>query len=120
MARVLVVDDSEFMRSVLASALRRGGHETVAAVDGGSAVEVYKSSHPDLVTMDITMPDVDGLEAASAILKLDPDARIVMCTALNQEAIIRRAVSIGVAEFLTKPFDPEKILSTVNRVLGEA
>ncbi len=120
MARILVVDGSAFMRSVLASVLRHGGHETVDAADGASAVEMYKSSSPDLVTMDITLPDIDGLEAAAAILQLDSNARIIMCTALDQDAIVRRAISIGAAEFITKPFAPDQILATVNRVLREA
>ncbi len=115
MARVLIVDDSEFMRAVLKSILHSEGHEILEASNGAEAIALYRSERPDLVTMDITMPEVDGLEAAEAILEEFSDAKIVMCSALGQEKIIRRAIEKGVLDFISKPFKPEKIIATLAR-----
>jgi two-component system, chemotaxis family, chemotaxis protein CheY len=117
MAKVMVVDDAAFMRRILGGILSGAGHEVVECEDGQEAVKRYPQVRPDLVTMDITMPEMDGLEACRRILASDPEARIVMCSALGQEEIVREAIRIGAREFIVKPFAPERILQAVQGVL---
>lgn len=117
MARVLIVDDSSFMRTLLSAYLREEGHEVFEASTGSEALEVFRLERPEVVTMDITMPEVDGLTAAESILKEDETIRIIMCSALDQEQIIRRAVEMGVSDFITKPFSKQRIQAAVARVL---
>lgn len=118
MAKVMVVDDAAFMRITLKNILTKAGFEVEEAVDGMDAIEKYAASKPDAVTMDITMPRKDGLEAAEEIRKIDSDAVILMCTALGQENMVRKAVLLGVKDFIVKPFEPEKVVSAVNSALG--
>ncbi len=119
MARVLVCDDSAFMRMMLKKVLIENGHEIVAeAGDGKQAVQMYNQHKPDLITMDITMPSVDGIEAVRMIHDKNPLARIVMVTALGQKAIISDALKAGASAFIVKPFDPEQVMTTVNKVLA--
>ena len=117
MARVLIVDDSEFMRAALRAILRAEGYEVLEASNGAEAIDFYRRERPDLVTMDITMPEVDGLEAAQAILKEFSDAKIVMCSALGQEKIVRRAVDHGILDFITKPFKSDRVRAALERIL---
>ncbi|MDU4960756.1 MAG: response regulator [Sporomusaceae bacterium] len=118
MARILVCDDSLFMRMLLKKALTDQGHEVVAeAEDGRKAVELYQRCQPDLVTMDITMPSVDGIKAAQLILAGDAAARIIMVTAICQQAVRDEAMAAGAAGFIVKPFDALQIKETVERVL---
>ena len=119
MARVLVVDDAAFMRMMLTDILVKGGHEVVGDAENGKvAIESYKSLKPDMVTMDITMPEMDGLEALKAIIELDSEAKIVMCSAMGQQSMVLDAVKNGAKDFIVKPFDKDKILATVSKVVG--
>ena len=119
MARMLVVDDAAFMRKVLSDALTAGGHEVVGeAADGNQAVAQYQELRPDLTTLDITMPDKDGLAALRELIALDPDARVIICSALGQEAKVLEAIKIGAKDFVVKPFDAERLLGAVAKALG--
>jgi two-component system chemotaxis response regulator CheY len=119
MARILVVDDAKFMRTLVKDALSSQGHVIVGeAENGNQAVAMYDSLKPDLVTMDITMREKDGLEAASEILKKDPNARIIMVTALGQEDLLARAIKMGVKDFVVKPFPPERLQQAAQKALA--
>ena len=117
MAKLLIVDDSYFMRVVIRGILKSRNHTVVEATDGNEAVEVYRREKPDVVTMDITMPNKDGIDAAHEILAEDPSAKIVMVSALGQEALTKKIAEAGVSDFLVKPFDPEQVLEVVDRLL---
>ena len=119
MARVLVVDDAAFMRKVVSDALASGGHEVVGeAGNGAEAVQRYQELSPELVTLDITMPEKDGLEALGEIISLDPGARVLMCSALGQESKVIESIQKGAKDFVVKPFQPSRVLEAVQRVLG--
>lgn len=114
---VLIVDDSGFIRRMLRDILEGNGYVVVGeASDGEQAVRSYEELRPTLVTMDITMPVSDGIEALGRIMELDPEACIVMVSALNQEEFIERALELGAKEFIVKPFQPQKVLDTLERV----
>lgn len=117
--RILVVDDANFMRMIVKDTLSPRGFEICGeAANGNEAVKQYQQLKPDLVTMDITMREKDGLEAAKEILAKDPHARIVMVTALGQEKMLMDCMSIGVKDFVVKPFDPQRIVSAVQKALS--
>jgi two-component system chemotaxis response regulator CheY len=119
MAKVLVCDDSAFMRMMLKKVLIENGHEVVAeAGDGKQAVQMYRLHKPDLTTMDITMPNLDGIEAVKIIHDENPLARIIMVTALGQKAIITDALKAGASDFIVKPFDPAQVIDTIKKVLS--
>ena len=119
MARVLVVDDAKFMRTLVKDALESAGHEIVGeAENGNQAVSMFKELKPELITMDITMREKDGLDASSEILKIDSTARIVMVTALGQEELLTRAIKMGVKDFVVKPFPPERLQQAVQKALS--
>jgi two-component system chemotaxis response regulator CheY len=119
MARVLIVDDAKFMRTLVKDALSSAGHEIVGeAENGNQAIEMYKSLKPDLVTMDITMREKDGLAAAADILKLDGAARIIMVTALGQEDLLAKAIKMGVKDFVVKPFPPDRLQQAAEKALS--
>ena len=119
MARILVVDDAKFMRTLVKDALTQAGHEIVGeAENGNQAIQMYKDVKPDLVTMDITMREKDGLEAASDILKMDSKARIIMVTALGQEDLLAKAIKMGVKDFVVKPFPPERLQQAAAKALS--
>jgi len=119
MARVLIVDDAKFMRTLVKDALSSAGYEIAGeAENGNQAVEMYQQLKPDLVTMDITMREKDGLEAASEILKMDANARIIMVTALGQEDLLKGAVKMGVKDFVVKPFPPERLQQAAHKALS--
>ncbi|MCR9141733.1 MAG: response regulator [bacterium] len=118
MARVLIVDDAKFMRTLVRDALTAAGHEIVGeAENGNQAVAMYAETKPDLVTMDITMREKDGLEAASEILAKDAKARIIMVTALGQEDLLAKAIKMGVKDFVVKPFPPERLQQAAAKAL---
>ncbi|KYZ77354.1 two-component system response regulator [Anaerosporomusa subterranea] len=120
MARILVCDDSMFMRMILKKALVENGHEVVdEAGDGSQAVQLHRQHKPDLTTMDITMPVMDGIEAVKIIRDEDPTARIIMVTAIGQKAIITDAIKAGASGFIVKPFDHSQIKEVVKRVLAD-
>lgn len=119
MARVLIVDDTAFMRKLLTDALASGGHEVVGeAANGDEAVARFRELKPDITTLDITMPDKDGIAALREILSLDPSARVVMCSALGQEAKVIESIKIGAKDFVVKPFQPPRVLDAVSKALG--
>jgi two-component system chemotaxis response regulator CheY len=117
--KVLVVDDAAFMRMMIKDILRKGGYEVIGeAEDGARAIERYKELHPDLVTMDITMPDMDGITAVKEIRKIDPNAMIIMCSAMGQQAMVIDAIQAGARDFVVKPFQPERVIEAVRKVLS--
>lgn len=119
MARILVVDDAAFMRKVLTDALTGGGHEVVGeAANGNEAVARFQEFHPDLTTLDITMPERDGLEALRDILAADPAAKVIMCSALGAQDKVLEAVKLGAKDFVVKPFQPERVLEAIGRALA--
>ncbi len=119
MAKVLTVDDAMFMRTMLRRILEPEGFEVVEAEDGAHGVEAYKEHQPDVVLMDVTMPNMDGIEATRAIKAVDPNARIIICSALGQEATVIKATEAGACDYVTKPFQPQQVLEAVKRVLSE-
>lgn len=119
MARILVCDDSAFMRMMLKRVLVENGHEIVGeAEDGMQAVQMYRQLKPDLATMDITMPKMDGIEAVRHIHEENPLARVIMVTAIGQRSIITDAIKAGASDFIVKPFEPTQVVATINKVLG--
>ena len=120
MAKILTVDDAAFMRRIIKSTLRKAGYtEIYEAADGVQAVERYAQLRPNLVLMDITMPNMNGLNALKAIRAADPDANVVMCTAMGQEIMVMDAIRSGAKDFIVKPFKPERILSVVAAIIGQ-
>src|SRR3954466_2249255 len=120
MARVLVVDDAAFMRKMVSDALAKGGHEVVGeAGNGVEALSQYQALKPDLVTLDITMPEKDGLAALGEIVAADPSARVVMCSALGQESKVLEAIKLGAKDFVVKPFQPARVLAAGGRALPQ-
>lgn len=119
MAKILVVDDAAFMRMTVKEALKKGGYTDVEeAADGNEAVEKYKEMKPQLVIMDITMPEKDGLQALKEIREFDPQAVVIMCSAMGQESMVVEAVKSGAKDFVVKPFKPDRILKTVSSIIG--
>jgi two-component system chemotaxis response regulator CheY len=119
MARVLVVDDAAFMRKLVTDALTSGGHEVVGeAGNGEEAVQRFQELHPEVTTLDITMPEKDGLAALREIIALDPSARVVMCSALGQEAKVLESIKLGARDFVVKPFQPERVHDAIAKALG--
>lgn len=119
MAKILITDDAAFMRMMVKDILTKGGHEVVGEAENGKqAVDKYKELKPDLVTMDITMPEMDGIEALKAIKAEDPNANVIMCSAMGQQAMVLEAIQAGAKDFVVKPFQADKVLSSVEKVAG--
>lgn len=119
MAKIMLVDDAAFMRMMVKDALTKAGYtDLIEAQDGAEAVEKFNAENPDLVFMDITMPNKDGLEALKEIKAAHPNANIVMCSAMGQEAMVIEAIKSGAKDFIVKPFKPDRILQTVSKILG--
>jgi two-component system, chemotaxis family, chemotaxis protein CheY len=116
---ILVVDDAAFMRMMIRDILAREGYVIQEAVNGRDAIEKFRESRPDLVTLDITMPEMDGVEALRAIREIDPEARVLMVSAMGQQKMIVDALESGAADFLVKPFQPTKVLQTVKKCLED-
>lgn len=115
---VLVCDDAVFMRAMLGDILQQAGFTVVGEAETGArAVAKYKELRPDLVTMDIVMPDMGGIEAVREITTFDPAARVVMCSAMGQQALVVDAIEAGAKDFVVKPFQPSRVLESVRRVL---
>ena len=120
MAKIMLVDDAAFMRMMLKKALTESGYtDFVEAQDGAEAVKKYGEENPDLVIMDITMPNMDGLQALKKIRESDPNAKVVMCTAMGQEAMVVEAIKSGAKDFVVKAFNGERIVQTVSSILGK-
>jgi two-component system chemotaxis response regulator CheY len=116
---VLVCDDAIFMRTMITDILSQAGYDIVGEAESGAqAVQRYRDLRPDLVTMDIVMPDMGGIEAVREIVKQDPDAKILMCSAMGQQALVVEAIQAGAKDFVVKPFQPSRVLEAVQRVLG--
>jgi two-component system, chemotaxis family, chemotaxis protein CheY len=116
---VLVCDDAIFMRTMISDILSQAGFEVVGEAESGvQAVEKYRMLKPDLVTMDIVMPDMGGIEAVREICKDDPEAKILMCSAMGQQALVVEAIQAGAKDFVVKPFQPSRVLEAVQRVLA--
>ena len=117
--RVLITDDAMFMRLTLKNILSQNGYEIAGeAANGREAVRLYQDLKPDLVTMDITMPEMDGIAALREIRKADPDAVVVMCTAMGQKNLVVEAIQAGAKDFIVKPFQPPRVLESVRKLLG--
>ena len=118
-ARILIVDDAAFMRMMIKGILTKNGFEVVAeASDGIQAIEMYKNHSPDLVTMDITMPEMDGIEALKGIRKFDPNAKVIMCSAMGQQDMVVEAIQAGAKDFIVKPFQEERVVEAIGKALG--
>ena len=117
-ATILIADDLSFMRMIQKEILTERGYTVVGeAADGAEAVEKYRTLHPNLVLLDITMPNMNGLEAMRRIFAFDPKAKVIMCSALGQQNLIVEAIRAGVKDFIVKPFKPERILSAIEKAL---
>ena len=119
MGKIMIVDDAAFMRMLIKDTLAKNGYtDIVEASDGQKACDTYAAEFPDLVFMDITMPNKTGIEALAEIMKMNKDAKVVMCSAMGQEAMVVEAIKLGALDFIVKPFKPDRILQTVKKVLG--
>jgi two-component system, chemotaxis family, chemotaxis protein CheY len=119
MARVLVVDDAAFMRKMVSDALTKGGHDVVGeAGNGVEAVARFQELKPEVMTLDITMPEKDGLAALKDIMELEPSARVIMCSALGQESKVIESIRAGAKDFVVKPFQPARVLEAVAKALA--
>lgn len=116
---VLVCDDAIFMRTMISDILSQAGFDVIGEAETGvQAVERFKELKPDLVTMDIVMPDMGGIDAVREIMKSDPNAKVLMCSAMGQQALVVEAIQAGAKDFVVKPFQPSRVLEAVQRVLG--
>ena len=116
---ILLVDDAAFMRMMLKDILTKNGFNVVGEAENGlKAIEKYKELKPDLVILDITMPEMDGIEAAKGIKAADGNALIVMCSAMGQQAMVIESIQAGARDFIVKPFQPDRVLEAVNKVLS--
>jgi len=117
--RVVVVDDAVFMRMMIKDILTNNGFEVVAeASNGKEAVEAYKQHNPDLVTLDITMPEMDGIEALKEIKKINKDAKVIMCSAMGQQAMVMEAIKEGASDFVVKPFQGDRVLEALKKAMA--
>ncbi|MBM7701876.1 response regulator [Metabacillus iocasae] len=117
--RILIVDDAAFMRMMIKDILSKNGYEVVAeAADGAQAIELYKEHKPDLVTMDITMPEMDGITALKEIKKINGDAKVIMCSAMGQQAMVIDAIQAGAKDFIVKPFQADRVLEAISKSIG--
>ncbi|WP_027726043.1 response regulator [Tuberibacillus calidus] len=117
--RILIVDDAAFMRMMIKDILVKNGFEVVAeASDGREAIEKYQEYKPDLVTMDITMPEMDGITSLKKIRELDPQAKVIMCSAMGQQAMVIDAIQAGAKDFIVKPFQNDRVIEAINKTLG--
>lgn len=119
MARVLIVDDAAFMRMMIKDILEKNGFEVIGEASNGlKAVEIYKKEKPDVVTMDITMPDMDGIEAVKQIKAFDPAARVIMCSAMGQQTTVMDAIRAGAKDFIVKPFQADRVLEAIRKAIS--
>jgi len=117
-ARILIVDDAKFMRITLTTILTKANHVVVGEGENGKeAVRLFRELDPDIVTMDITMPEMSGLDAVKEIRKEFPDAKIIMCSAMGQQKMVVEAIEAGAKDFIVKPFDENRVVDAINRVL---
>lgn len=118
MSKIMIVDDAAFMRMMIKDIITKNNLGIVIeAEDGSVAVEKYNQEKPDLVLMDITMPEMDGIQAVRQIVKKDPNAKIVMCSAMGQQAMVIEAIQAGAKDFIVKPFQPDRVIEAVKKML---
>ncbi len=118
MAKILIVDDAKFMRMTLSNILKKANHEIVGEGENGrEAVELYQMLKPDIVTLDITMPVMNGIEAVKAIKQVDENAKIIMCSAMGQQKMVVEAIEAGAIDFIVKPFEESRVIEAVARAL---
>ena len=116
--KILIVDDAAFMRMMIKNIVAKAGYEVVGeAENGAQAVEMYKELKSDLVIMDITMPEMNGIQAVKAIKEIDPNANIIMCSAMGQQAMVMEAIQAGAKDFIVKPFQQDRILQAIKRII---
>lgn len=116
---ILIVDDAAFMRMMIKDILSKNGYEVIGeAENGAKAIEKYKEMSPDLVIMDITMPEVDGITAVREIRKMDPNSKIIMCSAMGQQAMVIESIQAGARDFIVKPFQADRVIEAVRKALG--
>ena len=118
MTKILIVDDAEFLRVRITKMLSGDGFEVFEAENGLKAVAKYKEIHPEVVLMDITMPEMDGLAALKEIRAFDPHAKVIMLTALGQESVVLEAVKSGARDFVVKPFERDRVLNAIGKLVG--
>ena len=119
MAKIMICDDAAFMRMMIKDILTKNGYEIAAEAENGAvAVEKYSEAKPDLVLMDITMPDMDGIQALKKIKELDPAANVIMCSAMGQQAMVIESIQAGAKDFIVKPFQADRVLEAVKKVVG--
>ena len=117
--KILIVDDAAFMRMMIKDTLKKNGYENLLeASDGEIAVQTYKTENPDLVILDITMPNKNGLDALKEIRQIDPSAKIVMCSAMGQQAMVIESIQCGAKDFIVKPFQADRVLEAVKKAVG--
>lgn len=115
---VLIVDDAVFMRMMLKDILEKNGYVVAGEAQNGlEAIEAYKRLKPDIVTMDITMPEMNGIEALKGIMKTDPQAKVVMCSSMGQESIVMETIQLGAEDFIVKPFNGERVVEAISKAL---
>ena len=118
LAKILVVDDAAFMRMMIKDILTKNGYEVAGEAENGlKAVEKYSETQPDLVLMDITMPEMDGIQALKKIKENDPNASVVMCSAMGQQAMVIESIQSGARDFIVKPFQPDRVLEAVKKAV---
>ena len=113
--KILLVDDASFMRMMLKKIISPTGHELVEGVDGSDGVAKYKEHKPNLVFLDIVMPNVDGIECLKQIMAFDSNAKVIMCSSIGQQTVVNDAIKIGARDFIIKPFDAAKVLEAVSK-----
>lgn len=118
MTKILVVDDAEFLRVRISKMLVGDGYEVIEAENGLLALNAYKSQKPDVVLMDITMPEMDGLTALREILSVDSAAKVIMLTALGQESVVLEAIKSGAKDFIVKPFERDRVVGALQKLVG--
>jgi len=119
MSKILIADDAAFMRMMLKDILVKNGYEVIGeAVNGSDAVEKYNQLKPDLVTMDITMPLCDGIAALKQIMSINPTAKVIMCSAMGQQAMVIESIQAGAKDFIVKPFQPQRVIEAIKKLLG--
>ncbi|MGI6751273.1 MAG: response regulator [Anaerovoracaceae bacterium] len=119
MSKILIVDDAAFMRMMIKDNLQKAGYaDFLEAGDGEVALNFYTEQKPDLVLLDITMPVMDGIQTLQSIKQFDPQAKVVMCSAMGQEGMVVEAIKLGALDFIVKPFKPERLVQTVKNILG--
>lgn len=117
--KVLVVDDAAFMRMMIKDILTKNNYEIVGEAENGlKAIEKWQELRPDLTTMDITMPEMDGITAVKEIKKIDANAKIIMCSAMGQQGMVIEAIQSGARDFIVKPFQPDRVLEAIRKVVG--